>query len=94
MTFDAVVNWITFTPEQVEIDLELFRGQHPSVRFYQLGLGLSDTASQPASHRIDPARQSLLAIFTQQDRQSKNGLIRAYREEQFPVHHRAPLAHL
>ncbi|MFN2272374.1 MAG: NAD-dependent epimerase/dehydratase family protein, partial [Anaerolineae bacterium] len=26
-TFDAVVDWIAFTPDQVESDIELFRGR-------------------------------------------------------------------
>ena len=27
LTFDAVVDWFVFTPDQIEVDLELFRGR-------------------------------------------------------------------
>ncbi|MEZ4560090.1 MAG: NAD-dependent epimerase/dehydratase family protein [Caldilineaceae bacterium] len=60
--FDAVVEWIAFTPGHIETDIELFSGRTP-VRLHQLGLGLSHAAARPAPHRIDSAPQSVLAIL-------------------------------
>jgi len=35
--FDAVVDWIAYTPDDIERDIRLFGGKHPPVRLHQLG---------------------------------------------------------
>ena len=50
LTFDAVVDWIAFTPEQVQADIDLFRGRTAAVHLHQLGVRLPQTAQQPADH--------------------------------------------
>ena len=54
LTFDAVVNWVAFTPEHVETDLELFKDRTATVHLHLLGLRLPDAARQPAHCRIHP----------------------------------------
>ena len=50
--FDAVVDWIAFTPEHIETDIELFRGRAGPVCLYQFRFSLSDSTDQPADYRI------------------------------------------
>ncbi len=83
MTFDAVVNWITFTPEQVEIDIELFRGitrQYvfiSSASAYQTPpVNLPVTESTPLANPFWQYSRNKIAV--------EERLMRAYREEQFP----------
>ena len=33
-TFDVVVNWIVFTPDQIEADLHFFKKPHCSIHIY------------------------------------------------------------
>jgi len=82
-TFDAVVDWIAFTTDHVETDLDLFRAAR-AVRLHQFGVGLSDAAGQRACHRIDAARQSRVAVFAQQDRLRGTAAARLPREK-FPM---------
>lgn len=83
-TWDVVVNWIAFTPEDIERDLELFRGKTRQYLFissascYQTPLGYPViTESTPLKNNIwDYSDQKILC----EDR-----LMRAYREEDFPI---------
>jgi nucleoside-diphosphate-sugar epimerase len=84
MTFDAVVNWITYTPEHIETDLELFRGRTKQYIFissasaYQTPpLSLPVTESTPLRNPIWSYSQAKIAC---EDR-----LVRAYREDGFPI---------
>ena len=42
-SFDAVVDWIAFTPAHIERDLELFSRPHAAVHLHQLGQRVSET---------------------------------------------------
>lgn len=84
MAFDVVVNWIAFTPEHIETDLELFRGKTgqyifiSSASVYQTPpVNLPVTESTPLDNPYWAYSQAKIAC---EDR-----LIRAYREEKFPV---------
>lgn len=83
-TFDAVVDWIAFTPEHIEADLELFRG-----RTGQLVLISSASAYQTPPSTL-PVTESTpldnpLWEYSRQKIACEERLIRAYREEKFPV---------
>ena len=65
LKFDAVVDWVAFTPEHIDADLKLFRGRTnhrpvsralQSIYFHQFGLRLSNPARKPSRHRIHAAR--------------------------------------
>jgi len=82
--FDAVANWIAFTPEQVEADLDRFRGRTAQYIFissasaYQKPVAsLPITESTPL---INPHWAYSRAKIACEDR-----LLRAAREENFPV---------
>ena len=43
-TFDVVVDWIAYTPADIERDLALFRGQYAPIHLHQLGQRIPETA--------------------------------------------------
>jgi nucleoside-diphosphate-sugar epimerase len=83
-TFDVVVNWLGFTPEHVEADLERFRGRTGQYVFissasaYQKPLSsLPITESTPLDNRFWAYSRNKIAC--------EERLIQAYREEGFPI---------
>jgi nucleoside-diphosphate-sugar epimerase len=82
--FDVVVNWVAFTPEHVEADLERFRGRVGQYVFIS-----SASAYQTPPVRL-PVTEStpLRNPYWQYSRDKiacEERLVRAYREEGFPV---------
>lgn len=83
-SFDAVVNWIVFTPDQIETDLALFRGRTGQYVFissasaYQTPPAhLPVTESTPLDNPYWSYSQAKIAC--------EERLTRAYREEKFPI---------
>lgn len=81
--FDAVVDWIAFTPEHIDADLDLFRGRTNQFVFissastYQTPpTNLPVTESTPLDNRFWAYSRAKIAC--------EERLLRAYREEQFP----------
>ncbi len=68
MHFDVVVDWIAYTPQDIERDLELFRGRVGQFIF----ISSASAYQKPPDHylitEIDAAVQSLLGLLAQQDR--------------------------
>lgn len=83
-TFDAVVDWVAYTPEHVEADIELFRGRAGQYVFIS-----SASAYQTPPSRLPVTESTPLANpFWQYSRDKIAGedrLVRAYREENFPA---------
>ena len=84
MTFDAVVDWVAFTPEHVEADLDLFRGRTGQYVFISTASayakplpGLPITESTPLRNPFWAYSRAKIAC--------EERLTRAYREEGFPV---------
>lgn len=82
--FDVVVNWIAFTPEHIETDLELFRGRVGQYVFIS-----SASAYQTPPSRV-PVTEStpLNNPYWQYSRDKiacEDRLVRAYREDGFPA---------
>jgi len=84
LTFDAVVDWIAYTPAQVEVDLDLFRGRTGQYVFissasaYQKpAAALPVTESTVLYNPIWPYSQNKIAC--------EERLVRAYREENYPI---------
>jgi len=82
-TFDSVVEFIAYTPDQVEADLELFRGKTgqyvfiSSASVYQKPVGnLPITESTPLTNPFWLYSRNKIAC--------EERLMRAYREENFP----------
>jgi nucleoside-diphosphate-sugar epimerase len=83
-TFDAVVNWVNYTPEHVEADIEFFRGRTGQYIFissasaYQKPIAsLPITESTPLDNPYWAYSRAKIAC--------EEWLVRAYREEKFPV---------
>jgi nucleoside-diphosphate-sugar epimerase len=84
LCFDAVVDWVAFTPEQVAMDLELFRGRTgqyvfiSSASVYQTPpVLLPVTESTPLDNPIWEYSQNKIDC--------EELLIKAYRDEKFPM---------
>lgn len=83
-TFDAVVNWVNFTPDHVEADIELFRDRTAQYIFissasaYQKPLSsLPITESTPLDNPFWAYSRAKLAC--------EERLMQAYREDRFPA---------
>lgn len=83
-SFDAVVDWIAYTPDQVEVDIQFFRGK---VGQYIFISSASAYQTPPASL---PVTESTLLDnpFWEYSRNKiacEERLVRAYREDKFPI---------
>jgi nucleoside-diphosphate-sugar epimerase len=82
--FDVVVNWIAFTPEQVEADLERFQGRTQQYVFIS-----SASAYQTPPVNLPVTESTPLAnphwAYSRAKAACEERLIRAYREAQFPM---------
>jgi nucleoside-diphosphate-sugar epimerase len=83
-SFDVVVDWIAFTPEQIERDLKLFRGR---VRQYVF-ISSASAYQKPPTHYLITESTPLANPFWDYSRNKmacEERLLRAYREEGFPI---------
>ncbi|MEO8593109.1 MAG: SDR family oxidoreductase [Candidatus Solibacter sp.] len=83
-TFDVIVDWIAFRPEQIERDLELFRGRTSQYVF----ISSASAYQKPVSHYLITESTPLGNPYWQYSRDKiacEDRLMRAYREENFPV---------
>lgn len=83
-TWDAVVNFIAFTPEDIERDLRLFRGRTAQYVF----ISSASAYQRPVSHYLVTESTPLANPFWDYSRQKiacEERLMRAYREEGFPM---------
>jgi nucleoside-diphosphate-sugar epimerase len=84
MTFDAVVDWIAFTPEHVQMDIDLFRGRTAQYIFISSATvyrkpptSLPTTESTPLGNPFWPYAQNKIAC--------EELLASAYRSGDFPA---------
>ncbi len=84
LTFDVVVNWLVYTPDQVASDLDLFRGRTAQYVFISSAsayhrpvLSLPITESTPLHNPYWAYSRDKIAC--------EERLMRAYRDEGFPV---------
>ena len=83
-TFDAVVDWIAYTPDQIDRDLNLFRGRTRQYVF----ISSASAYQKPAAHYLITESTPLANPFWQYSRDKiacEERLMQAYREEGFPV---------
>jgi nucleoside-diphosphate-sugar epimerase len=83
-TFDAVVNWIAYTPEDVEQDLELFRGRTGQYVF----ISSASAYQKPPVHYLVTESTPLYNphwAYSRNKIACENRLMAAYRDEDFPV---------
>ena len=83
-TFDVVVNWIAFTPDQVEADIARFRGRVGQYVFIS-----SASAYQKPVSSLPITESTVLANpywgYSRNKIACEERLVRAYRDEQFPT---------
>ncbi|GAB4151763.1 MAG: SDR family oxidoreductase [Candidatus Promineifilaceae bacterium] len=83
-TFDAVVNWVAYTPDHIETDIALFRGR---TRQYIFISSASAYQTPPQSLPITestPLHNPFWA-YSRAKIACEERLVQAYRQEQFPV---------
>jgi nucleoside-diphosphate-sugar epimerase len=84
MEFDVVVDWIAYTPEDIERDLVLFRGRIRQFVF----ISSASAYQKPPAHYIITESTPLYNPYWQYSRDKiacEERLMQAYREEGFPV---------
>jgi nucleoside-diphosphate-sugar epimerase len=82
--FDAVVDWIAFTPAHIERDLQLFRGRTRQFIF----ISSASAYQKPATHYLITESTPLANPYWDYSRNKiacEERLMRAYREEGFPA---------
>ena len=82
--FDTVVDWIAFTPADIERDLELFRGRTRQFVF----ISSASVYQKPPSHYLITESTPLANPHWDYSRNKiacEERLIEAYREEDFPI---------
>jgi len=83
-SFDAVVDWIAFRPADIERDIELFRGRTRQFVF----ISSASVYQKPVSHYLITESTPLANPYwdyAQNKIACEERLIRAYREEDFPI---------
>lgn len=83
-TFDVVVDWIVFTPDHIEIDLDLFRGRTGQYVFIS---SASVYQTPPANVPVVESTplDNPVWLYSQNKIACEERLMRAYREEKFPM---------
>ncbi len=83
-TWDVVVNWIAFTPEHIQNDLELFRGKTKQYIF----ISTASAYQKPPTHPIITESTPLYNPYWEYSRNKiacEDALMKAYREFDFPL---------
>ncbi len=84
LDFDAVVDWVAYTPDDVERDIELFRGRTKQFVF----ISSASTYQKPPAHYLIRETTPLANPFWQYARDKiacERRLTQAHRDEGFPV---------
>ena len=84
LEFDVVVEWIAFTPEDIERDLDLFRGRVKQYVF----ISSASAYQKPPEHYLVTESTPLHNPYWEYSRDKiacEERLMRAYRDEGFPV---------
>lgn len=82
--WDVVVNWIAFTPQDVERDIALFKGKTKQYIFISSASAYQKPLSYPVITESTPLHNDL-AIYSNNKIKCEERLLKAYREEGFPM---------
>jgi len=84
LTFDAVVDWLVFTPDQLEADIEFFRGRTSQYVF----ISSASAYQKPPTHFPISESTPLANPYFQYSRDKiacEDRLVREYRDTRFPM---------
>ncbi|WP_324026421.1 SDR family oxidoreductase [Maribacter sp. BPC-D8] len=82
--WDVVVNWIAFTPDDIERDIDLFRGKTKQYIFISSASCYQTPLSYPVITESTPLCNNLWD-YSQGKIECEDRLQKAYREEGFPI---------
>ena len=83
-TFDVVVDWVAYTPEHVETDLDLFRGKTDQYVFISSASAYHKPVRSLPITESTPLHNPFWA-YSRNKAACERRLMRAYREKGFPV---------
>ena len=66
--FDVVVDFLSFIPDHVQQQLDLFEGRTGQYVFISSASAYQTPPDPPAGHRVDTAAQPVLGVLPRQDR--------------------------
>jgi nucleoside-diphosphate-sugar epimerase len=84
VSYDVVVDWVAYTPQDIERDLDLFRGKTRQFIF----ISSASAYQKPSTHYLITESTPLANPYWDYSRNKiacEDRLMRAYREEGFPV---------
>ena len=84
VTFDAVVDWVAFTPEHVQADIDLFRGRAGQYVFISSASAYQTPPARLPVTESTPLRNPFWR-YSRDKIACEDLLVRAYREEGFPA---------
>ena len=84
LSFDAVVDWVAFTTDHIETDIDLFRGRTEQYVF------ISSASAYQTPPSSLPVRESTMLdnpfwLYSRNKIACEERLVRAYREEKLPI---------
>jgi nucleoside-diphosphate-sugar epimerase len=82
--YDAVVNWVAFTPEQVRRDIELFRGRTGQYVFISSASAYQTPPARVPVTESTPLRNPFWR-YSRDKIACEDALVAAYREDGFPA---------
>jgi nucleoside-diphosphate-sugar epimerase len=83
-TFDVVVNWVNFTPDHVEADIELFRDRTRQYIFISSASAYQKPLSSLPITESTPLYNPFWA-YSRAKAAGEERLVLAYREQEFPI---------
>ncbi|NJB72414.1 nucleoside-diphosphate-sugar epimerase [Saonia flava] len=83
-TWDVVVNWVAYTPEDIERDIALFKGKTKQYVFISSASCYQTPLSYPIITESTPLKNNLWE-YSNDKIKCEDRLMKAYREEDFPV---------
>ncbi|WP_276167276.1 SDR family oxidoreductase [Zobellia alginiliquefaciens] len=83
-SWDVVVNWIAFTPEDIERDIQLFQGKTKQYIFISSASCYQTPLQYPIITESTPLSNNLWD-YSQDKIRSEDRLMKAYRETGFPI---------
>lgn len=84
LQFDAVVNWVAFTPEHIETDLALFKGRTRQYIFISSASAYQTPPVQLPVTESTPLHNPYWA-YSRDKIACEERLMKAYREDSFPI---------